>query len=287
MVSKNASSQGDTVSNVMTQWVLTIAPSDTLMNARDVMIKNRSSQLVVADQRSRPLGLISKRDIARFLLEDTTSRGLDEMLVSEASSKSISKISPDLAVVNAARLFDADNLAYAVITNGNPLMGIITETDLCHYFSQKSAGRFEVNDFMESDFVFAKSTYPVVHVAHAIVFRQPSVPVIDEELVGILTLSDILSIKERIPQNWNGHSNSQGRENAALIRTVDVMTKNPVTTHENTDLAQAAQIITTKGFSSLPVIDNNSKVTGLLAKHDIVKALGQFDGKLIVEAKNH
>jgi len=287
MVSVYASSQEDTVNDVMTRWVLTVAPSDSLLKARDVMIKNRTSQLVVADQRSRPMGLISKRDIARFLLEDTTSRTLDEMRVSEASSQSVSKIRPDLAVVNAARLFDADNLAYAVVTNENPLLGIITETDLCHYFSQKSPGRFKVHDFMQSDFIFAKSTYPLVHVAHAIVFRQSSVPVIDEELVGILTLSDILSIKERIPQNWDGRQDSQGKDNAALIRTVDVMTKKPITTYENTDLAQAARILITKGFGSVPVTDNTSKVTGLLAKHDVVKALGQFDGKLVVEAKNH
>jgi CBS domain-containing protein len=276
-----------TVSDVMTRWVVTVAPSDSVLKARDVMIQNHASQLVVADHRRRPIGLISKRDIARFLLEDITSRGLEEIPVSEASSKSISTIRPDLSVVNTARLFDTDNLAYAVVTNENPLMGIITETDLCHYFSQKSPGRFKVNDFMQSDFIFAKSTYPVIHVAHAIVFRQPSVPVIDEELVGILTLSDILSIKERIPQAANGRLKSEGRENAALITTKDVMTRNPITTREDTDLAQAAQIIITKGVGSLPVTDLSSKVVGLVAKHDIVKALGQIGGNLIVEARNY
>jgi CBS domain-containing protein len=189
-------------------------------------------------------------------------------------------------VINAARLFDTDNVAYAVVTNENPLSGIVTETDLCHYFSQKWPARFKVNDFMQSDFIFAKSTYPVVHVAQAIVFRQPSVPVIDEELVGILTLSDILSIKERFSQSVEGRLNSHGNESAALITTKDVMTRNPITTHEDTDLAQAAQIIITKGVGSLPVTDNNSKVVGLIAKHDIIKALGQIGRSLLIEAKD-
>jgi CBS domain-containing protein len=270
----------------MTRWVVTITPSDSLLKARDVMIQNHVSQLVVADQRSRPIGLISKRDIARFLLEDTTPRDIGEITVSEASSKSIFKIRPDLPVVNAARLFDTDNLAYAVVTNDNPLIGIITETDLSYYFSQKFPGRFKVNDFMQSDFIFAKSTYPVVHVANAIVLRQPSVPVIDEELVGILTLSDLLSIKRKFLLTTNG-TLKKGKEDATLITTKDVMTLNPITTHEDTDLAQAAQIIVTKGVSSLPVTTNGSKVVGLLAKHDIVKALGQIGTDLIVEAKNN
>ena len=281
------SSEAHTVNDVMTRWVVTIAPTDSLLKARDVMIQNHVSQLVVTDERGRPIGIISKRDIARFLLEDTSSRDTNEIPVSEASSKSIYKIRLELPVVSAARLFDTDNLAYAVVTNDNPLMGIITETDLSHYFSQKFPHRFKVSDFMQSDFIFAKSTYPVVHVAHAIVLRQPGVPVIDEELVGIVTLSDILSIKGKFPLYNNGGLKPNGSEYSALITTKDVMTLNPTTTHENTDLAQAAQIIVTKGVSSLPVVNGDSKVVGLLTKHDIVRALGKISGDLIVEAKSN
>jgi len=277
----------NTVNDVMTRWVVSIAPLDSLLKARDVMIQNHVSQLVVVDERERPIGLVSKRDIARFLLDDVTSRSIDEIPVSEASSKSIFKVRQDLPVVNAARLFDTDNLAYAVVTNEKPLLGIITETDLSHYFSQKFPGRFKVSDFMQSDFIFAKSTYPVIHVAHAVVLRQPSVPVIDEELVGILTLSDILAIKGRYPLNADQGLKSKGQDYATLITTKDVMTLNPTTAHENADLAQAAQVMITKGISSLPVTDSGTKVVGLLAKHDIVRALGQIGGDLIVEVNSN
>ena len=272
-----------TVSDVMTGWVITVAPSDPLLKARDVMTQNRASQLVVVDQRNRPIGLISKRDIARFLLDDNTTRSLEEIPVSEASSNSIPSIRTEVSVLNAARMFDTENLAYAVVQNDNPLSGIITETDFCHYFSQKWPGKFKVTDFMRSDFIFAKSSYSVVHVAHAIIFRQPSVPVIDEELVGILTLSDILSIREKIPEATTNRLHSSAKADLALVTTKDLMTRNPITTHEGADLAQAAQILINKGVGSLPVIDNESKVVGLITKHDIVKALGQIDRNLILE----
>ena len=284
MASPQASSRATTVSDIMTEWVVTAAPSDSLLKTRDVMTQNRVSQLVVADQRNRPIGLISKRDIARFLLDDNTTRSLEEIPVSEASSKSIPTMRTDVSVLNAARMFDTDNLAYAVVTNDNPLSGIITETDLCHYFSQKWPGKFKVTDFMRSDFIFAKSSYSVVHVAHAIIFRQPSVPVIDEELVGILTLSDILSIGEKIPDGTTNLLRSNAKADLALITTKDLMTRNPITTHEGADLAQAAQILITKGVGSLPVVDTESKVVGLITKRDIVKALGQIDRSLILEA---
>ena len=179
----------------MTTPVFTINPTDSLLKTRDRMTKDRVSQLVVIDQRSRPIGFISKRDIARFLLEDDTSRSLEEIQVSEASVQSIPTIRPYLPVFNAARLFDTENLAYTVVTNDKPLAGIVTETDLCQYFGKRSTAKFKVSEFMSSDFIFAKSTYPIIHVAQAILFRQPGVPVIDEELVGMLTLSDLLAIR--------------------------------------------------------------------------------------------
>jgi CBS domain-containing protein len=69
-------SKEDTVNDIMTAWVVTIHPSDTLLKARDLMTTSRVSQLVVADKRNRPIGIISKRDIAGFLLEDPTTRRL-------------------------------------------------------------------------------------------------------------------------------------------------------------------------------------------------------------------
>jgi CBS domain-containing protein len=280
LTSQKAVPRVDTVSDVMTRWVVTISPSDSLLQARDLMTRNRVSQLVVVDHRGRPVGLISKRDIARFLLEDSTTRPLQAITVLEATSKSIPTIMRDFPVFNAARMFDTENLSYAVVTGEQPLSGIMTETDLCHYFAQKCPGKFKVLDLASRDFIFAKSTYPVVHVAQAIVYRQPSVPVIDEELVGILTLWDLLSIKERVPGAQHGRLFGSRRENEmALIRTGDLMTRNPITTLADADLAQAAQIIITKGIGSLLVVDDEGKVVGLLTKHDIVKALGRVQGR--------
>ena len=276
--------RGETVRDVMTGWVVIVAPTDSLLVARDLMTKNRVSQLVVTDERKRSIGQVSKRDIARFLLEDASTRTLEDIPVSEAATQSIPTIREDTRVFNAARMFDADSLTYAVVTDDNPLLGIITETDLCHYFAQKFPRKFKVGEFMESDYVFAKSSYSIVHVAHAIVFRQQSVPVIDEELIGILTLSDLLSIREKIPKAARGRLNPKAADEMALITTKDLMTQHPVTTLEETDLAQAAQIIINKGISSVPVLDSVSRMVGLLTKRDVVKALGQVGKDIILEA---
>jgi len=284
MTDQQVTSRVDTVADVMTGWVVTITPTESLLKARDLMTQNRVSQLVVVDDRNRPVGLISKRDIARFLLEDTTTRPLEDMSVSEATSGSIPTIRAELPVFNAARMFDTENLSYAIITNEKPVAGIMTETDLCHYFARRCAGKFRADEFMTRDFVFAKSNYPVIHVAHTIVFRQREVPVIDDALVGILTLSDLLHIKEKAPTHRRLSLHPHSEDSAALLTTKEIMTKDPVTTHEDADLAQAAQIMINKGVGSLPVVDRDSRVIGILTKHDVVRALGRANRDLAPDA---
>lgn len=272
-----AVSQVDIVSSIMTGWVVTIAQSDSLLQARDVMTHRGVSQLVVVDEKKRPLELISKLDLARFLLDDPTTRGLKDILVSEASTKSITEIRESLPVLNAARMFDTENLRCTIVTNEHPFIGIVTETDLCNYFSRKMPNVFKVSDLMVRDFIFAKSTYSVVHVAQAIAFKQPTVPVIDDELVGVLTLSDLFSIGRKrhgLMQQRLIFDPGQDKA-AALLITQDLMTRNPITAQQDDDLAQAAQTIVRKGIGSLPVLDSEGTVVGLLSKSDIVKALGR------------
>jgi CBS domain-containing protein len=282
MVDQQIVSELETVNNIMTGWVVTIPEFDSLLKARNVMTQRGVSQIVVVDGKKRPIGLVSKRDIARFLIEDPTNRGLEDIMVSEAASASVPSVRSSLPVINAARMFDMESLECSIVANDYPLCGIITETDLCNYFSRKMSGCFKVRNFMMRDFIFAKSTYPAVHVAQAIVFRQPSVPVIDDKLVGILTLSDLLSIGET--RHGSGQRrlifNSEERNEVALLTTEDLMTRNPITVNQDDDLAQAAQMIVRKGIGSLPVIDSGESIAGLISKHDIVRALGRVPALL-------
>lgn len=83
------------------------------------------------------------------------------------------------------------------------------------------------------------------------------IPVVDDEnhLVGIVTNRDL-------------------RFERRLDRTIDeVMSKdNLVTTHQQTDLAAAAQILQENKIEKLPVIDKDNHLVGLITYKDITKA---------------
>ncbi len=83
------------------------------------------------------------------------------------------------------------------------------------------------------------------------------IPVVDEDnhLVGIVTNRDL-------------------RFERRLDRTIDeVMSKeNLVTTHQQTDLAAAAQILQENKIEKLPVVDKDNHLVGLITYKDITKA---------------
>jgi CBS domain-containing protein len=68
-----------------------------------------------------------------------------------------------------------------------------------------------------------------------------------------------------------------------MLTTRDLMTRDPIFAKQDDDLAQAAQTIVRKGIGSLPVLDNEGTVVGLLSKHDIVRALGRVGKPLGLE----
>ena len=83
------------------------------------------------------------------------------------------------------------------------------------------------------------------------------IPVVDEDgrLVGIVTNRDL-------------------RFQRDLDRKIDdIMTKeNLVTTHQQTDLAAAAEILQENKIEKLPVVDGNNRLVGLITYKDITKA---------------
>jgi len=261
-----------TVDDIATGCILTVGRTESLRHAIELISENRVSRLVVMNDSNELIGVVSKRDFARFLMSDQTSRNLEAIQVSEASGSPIQFVRRDSTIADAARLFREDNRNCAIVLDDGSADAIVTETDFCEYYSRHCPDYKKVGDFMTREFITSKSSYPILHVAHQILFQQPSVPVIDNELVGILTLSNLLSILSR--KRNPSESLASAKENeVGLVQAKEIMTSDPITCGEDADLVEAARTLIAEGINSLPVLDRSSLVIGLLNKHDILKAL--------------
>jgi len=62
------------------------------------------------------------------------------------------------------------------------------------------------------------------------------------------------------------------------ITTEEIMTKSPITVNEDTNINDIIDILETKHFVRVPVVDNNGKLVGIVSRRDILKGVTEFDG---------
>jgi predicted transcriptional regulator len=86
------------------------------------------------------------------------------------------------------------------------------------------------------------------------------IPVIDSnlKLIGLVTAIDIFQAIR------------QGKSLDSL-RAIDIMTKNPVTVKQNTDINEVIDIILQRHIILVPVIDDKHKLIGLIGRPDLLR----------------
>jgi len=58
-------------------------------------------------------------------------------------------------------------------------------------------------------------------------------------------------------------------------RVMDVMTFPVITISPDTDIREAARVLSEKKIKRLPVIDSHNKLIGIISRADIMKAVGK------------
>jgi len=102
--------------------------------------------------------------------------------------------------------------------------------------------------------------------------RIRRIPVVrNDELIGIITLSDILDAK---PSDARHSMGTEEMNELLSTIIVDVaMTRNPVRIYQTDTLGHAAELMLDNKIGGLPVIDSNSKLVGLITESDIFRTI--------------
>ncbi|HEY9160372.1 MAG TPA: CBS domain-containing protein [Desulfomonilia bacterium] len=117
--------------------------------------------------------------------------------------------------------------------------------------------------------------------------RFNGAPVVDSQgkLVGILCQSDLIAQQKSfpiptiftvfdgfIPLTSVKHLEKEVEKiSAALVS--QAMTPDPVTVRPETEIEKVAKLMVDKNFHTLPVVDENGNLIGIIGKHDILKTL--------------
>lgn len=276
--------RNDPLSEVMTSNVIRIPSDATLHEAQRLMVHSKVTRLVVTDHAQRLRGMITRRDVVRFLSRDHSGRRLDQIRVRDAASTPVITLLPSSTATHAAHTMERSGISSIVVTLDNgEIQGIVTKTDLCFHYSLFTS-RERVRDFMTRKVFTVRATHSIFFVA-SILARQgiSRVPVVDGRLLGMITLSDIvLSAPLMRPELIRGKERTKLLREVSLpsakltaITASDLMTPKPVTITANDLLSRAGELMIEHGISGLPVTDPKDRLCGIITKTDIVRAIAK------------
>ena len=289
--------------DLMIKHVITLFPQENLWKAQNMMSRYNIKKIVIVTHSKKHLiGIVSLKDMIKFVISDKTDRDLHEIPVSEAMTKNLIMANKNSIITNCAKTMTENNVSSLIIVNEDDgknndynLAGIVTTTDFANFFSENCIGLTSVENYMSQP-AFTISIKQKVSTAAQIMLEKKvsRLVVIDEDdnqnnLVGIISETDISrtvpafqsrtirSVYEHIESLFSSKSKPDFITEPSFVRIRDIITPNAIVINKDADFAEAAKIMIRRDVSGLPVIgsfnNTDQQPIGITSKSDVVKAL--------------
>lgn len=261
-------------------------PNKTLYDARNTMLRYNISRIVIAKD-NKPVGIITEKDIARFLYRKEPIRALNEIRLDEAMSANLITVDEQSDLNFCAKSMLDKEISSLIVTDTKGILkGIFTKMDLVGAYARYYAGKNKVEDYMTKH-VHTVAPDETTHMVLSIMNNNNVSRVVvvrNKKLVGIITGRDLLPMSALFGPDTHETirkavmSLRQAKilvpsGISAVFLAKDVMKHDPITVTKDSDLADAAQIMTRNRISGLPVVDSNDNLVGIITKTDVIKAL--------------
>lgn len=255
--------------------VITVNKDSSIFEALQKMQLNLIKRIVITEG-TKPLGIITERDINRFLKEDKTARVINEIPVKHVMEKNIVLITDDLEndFYQCASKMENLKIGSVILVNKNgDLSGIVSRTDLVKAYANLFGGKYLIKEFMSTKIVTCRKSDSLKLVLNLIDQNKISrLVVIDKNgnVVGLISTNLLLSNSDFFTSTSNSRDYLIPSNDDVTVS--DLLDDNLVTINENDDLAKAASLMIKYKISGIPVLDSKEKLIGVISKTDIVKA---------------
>ena len=263
--------------------IISLEPDNTLYDARNFMIRYNISRIVILENQ-KLVGIITEKDISKFLYSTLTEKRLSEILIKDIMTKTLVTAEFNSSIAKIAKIMLDNNISSVVVSDseGDP-HGIITKTDLVEYYAYHVKNKHKINDSM-SEKVYTVFPDENIHMIMLLMnnYNISRIVVIDHNKpIGIVTVRDLLPLTpillEKISDTNHFNDTNIQRSVASRFNSIllaeDIMKRNPITVSMNTALSDAAIIMIRNRISGIPVINNKGILKGIITKTDIIRAL--------------
>ncbi|MFB5603683.1 MAG: CBS domain-containing protein [Candidatus Nitrosomaritimum aestuariumsis] len=256
--------------------VITSPPNSSIFEVLQKMQSNLIKRIVISED-TKPIGIITERDINRFLEDNKTSKAINEIPIDHVMEKNIVLITDDLEndFYQCASKMDSLKIGSVIIVDKDEnLYGIVTRTDLVKAYANIFGKKYSVKDFMNTKIVTCRKSDSIKYALSLMNQNHVSRLVVTDEngtAVGLISSNTLLTHSDYFTKG-----NTRSRDyllplNQDLVVN-DLVEENLVIINQEEDLAKAASIMIKKKISGIPVLDSNNNLVGLVSKTDVVKA---------------
>lgn len=258
--------------------VIKVQPESSIYETLHQMQKNFVKRIVVAIK-NKPVGIVTERDINRFLGDDKTARAVDEIPIKHVMKKNIITLVDgfeDHFDQCSARMETFKIGSVILIDEKGELIGIVSRTDLVKAYANVFGGKYIVKDFMNTKVVTCRKTDSVKFALDLMNKNEVSRLVVTNEdgsPIGLITTNTLLSHSDYFTK---GKTRSRDYlipiDGSKKMIVEDLLEEKLITISENDDLAAAASLMIKNKISGIPVIDSKKNLIGVVSKTDVVKA---------------
>jgi CBS domain-containing protein len=271
------------VSQWMTGGVITAKPYTRLHDARRKMNHEKIRVLPVVDD-ERLVGIVTWRDLLRNDVSSVVNESWDryrqagDQTLENIMTRNVTTISQEAPVAKAARVMLENKISsLPSVTQEQQIIGIITASDIFRFIITHCPDikkEFLISDYMTRN---VKSIDPNTSLlaAHEImgINRIRALPIIEKgNLVGIATRTDLLMAD---PSSALSHGDQKTSYRIHHAPIQFIMTKDPIKIYHDEPLVKAAKLMLEYKIHSLPVINENGHLVGIITESDLFRYVVQ------------
>jgi CBS domain-containing protein len=258
--------------------VITVKPEsstfDALLQMQIIFVKH-----IVITINNIPVGIVTERDINKFLEEDKTAHAINEIPIKHVMKKNIITISEDIEdyFEQCAARMETFKIGSIVIVNDHgELTGIISRTDLVKSFAIVFGGKYLVKNFMSKKVITCRRTDSIKFAINVMNKNQVSRLVVTNENgcpIGLISTNTLLTHSDYFTKGSTRSRNYLLPINGEKLTVNDLLSDDLLTINEEEDLVIAANKMIKNKISGIPVVDSNNNLVGIISKTDVVRAL--------------
>ncbi len=262
---------------IYTSPVFTVKPDESIHDTLVQMQTNFVKRIAIA-LKNKPLGMVTERDIAKFLEQDKTAKALDEIPIKYVMKKTPIVV-PDGTedhVEQCATRMETFNIGSVILVNDSgEIIGILTKTDITKAFAKIYGGQFLVKDYMTKKLVTCRKTDSLKFALNMMNRNNISRLIVTDNKgspVGIISTNDYLKHSDYFT---DGHTRTRDYLlpiKSQNLQVRDLLSEDLLTIEEGEDLATAANNMIKNKISGIPVIDSEKNLVGIIDKSDVVTA---------------